>query len=276
MHARLAQTAEHSTPHPLFTPARHHHHHTDTDKDKDNQARCACSAERVQCSGARREPLLQRLDLLDHLQSPCPQNTPASAPDPLPRLRCSQARGTPSEFPTLVRQLQAGASSRRPTEQRTRGNGGGQTWVGALEFAPAVDVHRVLQLLGEGLDLGALGEELALEVVDLVAEHVDVGGLLLEHVQLALQVVDLELQHPDVFQPLAVLHLALVQRRLLDLDLLVQQRELVVAPNQLRAEDVALVDHLQRIPWGGLVRRWTPPREQSALARSREAVWDRG
>jgi hypothetical protein len=42
-------------------------------------------------------------------------------------------------------------------------------------------------------------------VVDFVAEHIDVGRLLLEHVQLALQIVDLQLQHPDVLQPLAVL-----------------------------------------------------------------------
>jgi hypothetical protein len=39
-------------------------------------------------------------------------------------------------------------------------------------------------------------------MVHLVSEHVDVGCLLLEHVQLALQVIDLQLQHADVFKTL--------------------------------------------------------------------------
>jgi hypothetical protein len=44
-----------------------------------------------------------------------------------------------------------------------------------------------------------------LEVVNFVSQHINVGRLLLEHVQFPLQIVDLQLQHPDVLQPLAVL-----------------------------------------------------------------------
>mmetsp|Transcript_22908 Transcript_22908/g.56765 ORF Transcript_22908/g.56765 Transcript_22908/m.56765 type:complete len:207 (+) Transcript_22908:220-840(+) len=47
--------------------------------------------------------------------------------------------------------------------------------VRALQLAPAVNIERVLQLLGKRLDLGALLQQLAPQVVHLALEHVDVG-----------------------------------------------------------------------------------------------------
>ena len=54
--------------------------------------------------------------------------------------------------------------------------------VGALQLAPAVDVHGVLQLLLQGLAAGALPQELALEVVHLtpVSRRKKVGSQVLQ------------------------------------------------------------------------------------------------
>ena len=114
--------------------------------------------------------------------------------------------------------------------------------VRALELPPSVVVQWVLQLFREGLDLEALSEELLLQVVNLLPEVADLRGLRLHDPQLGLQVGDFELQQPDVFKPLLVLHLTLCQSALEDLDLLVEECELVVPPDELRAEDVPLVD----------------------------------
>lgn len=77
-------------------------------------------------------------------------------------------------------------------------------------------------------------------------EVLDVGDGLVEDALLAAQPLDLHLEQADVLHPLGVLQLALVQDGLLDLDLLVEQRQLVVTPHQLRAQDVSLADHLRR------------------------------
>eukprot|EP00967_Tisochrysis_lutea_P017894 scaffold20262_cov17-Tisochrysis_lutea.AAC.2 len=53
-------------------------------------------------------------------------------------------------------------------------------------------------------------------------------------VQLALQIVQLDLEHPDLIQPVPILRLALGQRRVLDLDLFVQQRQLIIAADELQ------------------------------------------
>lgn len=62
---------------------------------------------------------------------------------------------------------------------------------------------------------------------------------------------DLQLEDPQVLHPLVVLALAFIQHGLLDLDLLIEQGQLVVAPNKLRPEDISLTDHLDREerPW---------------------------
>ena len=68
-------------------------------------------------------------------------------------------------------------------------------------------------------------------------------------------------------------YLPLRQRALLDLDLLVPQRELVVAADELRAQDIALVDDLvvhaqnvTKIHWGKGVTYSFFMRERSASA----------
>lgn len=66
-------------------------------------------------------------------------------------------------------------------------------------------------------------------------QHINVGHAGLEDVELALQIVQLDLEHADLVQPVAILRLALGQSGVLDLDLLVQQRQLIVAPDELWA-----------------------------------------
>lgn len=58
--------------------------------------------------------------------------------------------------------------------------------------------------------------------------------------ELALEVVELDLEDTDLVEAVPVLRLALGQRALLNLDLLVQERELVITPNQLRACEAPL------------------------------------
>mmetsp|Transcript_12902 Transcript_12902/g.46367 ORF Transcript_12902/g.46367 Transcript_12902/m.46367 type:complete len:563 (-) Transcript_12902:351-2039(-) len=76
----------------------------------------------------------------------------------------------------------------------------------------------------------------------LALQHVHVAHRVSQHRELALEIPELDLQNPQLVQTLAVLNLPLVQDALLYLDLLVQQRELVVASDELRPEDVAVVD----------------------------------
>ena len=73
-------------------------------------------------------------------------------------------------------------------------------------------------------------------------EDVNVGHRVLQDVKLALQIVELDFQDSDLVQPVPILNLALVQGALLDLDLLIQERKLVIAANELRSKDVALID----------------------------------
>lgn len=88
--------------------------------------------------------------------------------------------------------------------------------VRALEFAPSVHVHWVLEPLGEGLDLGPLLEQLLLDAVRLLAQDVDVGDLVVEHMGLAPERPDLELERAGVLESL-VLDLPLVEGVLLDI-----------------------------------------------------------
>lgn len=69
------------------------------------------------------------------------------------------------------------------------------------------------------------------------------------HVQdilLALEPLDLQLEEADVFHPLVVVEVPLAQDRLLNPDLLIQQRTLIVAVEKLLAQVVPLSDHLER------------------------------
>ena len=60
------------------------------------------------------------------------------------------------------------------------------------------------------------------------------------------KLLDLKLEDSHVLHPLVVLSLAFIQYGLLDLDLLIEQSQLIIAPNQLRPEDVSLTDDLER------------------------------
>ena len=105
-------------------------------------------------------------------------------------------------------------------------------------------VERVLKFLTECLDLKSLSEQLLLQIVYLLSEVSDLCGLRLDNTQLTLEVGDLELEEADVFETLLILHLTLGESRLQDLDLFVEKRQLVVATDQLRAQDVTLIDHI--------------------------------
>eukprot|EP00964_Phaeocystis_antarctica_P122436 scaffold86114_cov74-Phaeocystis_antarctica.AAC.1 len=113
--------------------------------------------------------------------------------------------------------------------------------VGALELAPPVHVDRVLELLRQCAHLGPLLQQLALQLVDLVAKRLEVGRRAEQALQLARLLLDEGLEQPQLLEPLRVLRPPLVERALLDADALVDERELLVAPHELRAQDVALV-----------------------------------
>ena len=95
-----------------------------------------------------------------------------------------------------------------------------------------------------GTYLRALLHELVLQRRDLLLELLNVAHLPLRDVQVPLELLDLQPQHADVHQSVPVLDLALVQGGLLDADLFVQQRELIVSADQLRPENVSLIHHV--------------------------------
>lgn len=60
------------------------------------------------------------------------------------------------------------------------------------------------------------------------------------------KLLDLKFEDSHVLQPLVVLALAFIQHRLLDLDLLIEQSQLIIAPNKLWPQDISLADDLER------------------------------
>lgn len=70
------------------------------------------------------------------------------------------------------------------------------------------------------------------------------GNALVQDALLAPLPPDLELEQPDVLHALAVVEVPFTEDGLLDPDLLVQQRSLVVAPQQLFGQVVPLPYHL--------------------------------
>ena len=115
-------------------------------------------------------------------------------------------------------------------------------WVGSLQLSPSVAIEWVLQLFGEGLDLESLGQELLLEVIDLLSQVWDLRGLGLHDSQLRLVVSDLELQKSDVLKSLLVLDFTSSESALEDLDFFVEEGELVISSDELGSEDISLVD----------------------------------
>lgn len=121
--------------------------------------------------------------------------------------------------------------------------------VGGLELAPAVNVDGVLDLLGEALDLQLLLEQFRIEPV-LVVEQV--GDLVRSDLTSGSYLVVLDFAHDlrnfvllalDFVQAVLVLGLALAEVALVDLDLFVQNLRLLVAADQLRAQDVSFGHH---------------------------------
>jgi len=86
-----------------------------------------------------------------------------------------------------------------------------------LEFPPPVYVQRGLNLLLERGDLEPLPRQVAVQVEDLLAQVADVVDALDEQRLLGPEPRHLELEQPDVVQPLVVVLLAAVQRRVQNL-----------------------------------------------------------
>jgi len=120
-------------------------------------------------------------------------------------------------------------------EQELKGVG-----VSALKLSPSMVVERVLKLFGEGLDLEALLLESVTETEDFFLVLGDLGGLCLLNLELTLVLADLVTKQLDVFKTLVVLHLTLAECDLQDLDLLVEESQLIVSTDKLRAENVSL------------------------------------
>ena len=76
---------------------------------------------------------------------------------------------------------------------------------------------------------------------DLFLENIDVCDADLEHMMLALHVAELDSEHTDLADAVGVLHLSSRQCRLLKLEFLVQQSQLIITSNELRAQNIALV-----------------------------------
>lgn len=114
-----------------------------------------------------------------------------------------------------------------------------------LKLAPSVHVQRLLELVLQILSLLLLLKQFLFKQVDLTFQVRDALGLFLGVDKLALVLLDLILLLPDVHDLLLIVDLALLQRRLLDLDLLVQKVKLLVTLDELSGEDISLVhDHL--------------------------------
>lgn len=81
-------------------------------------------------------------------------------------------------------------------------------------------------------------------LVSSLPELLHIGNALVQDALLAPLPLDLELEQPDVLHALAVVEVTLTEDGLLDPDLLIQQRSLVVAPQQLFGQVVPLSYHL--------------------------------
>lgn len=116
--------------------------------------------------------------------------------------------------------------------------------VSSFKPPPSVDILRIFEFFGQSLDLDLFLEQLLLEMVDLFLEWPDAHVFLVGNLLLGLEVLDDELEDLDVVALLGELLLAFLERVFHDADLLVEQRQFVVASNQVCAQLVALVHHL--------------------------------
>ena len=119
--------------------------------------------------------------------------------------------------------------------------------ISTFELSPSVAVERILKLLGKCLDLESLGEQLLLQVVDLLSQVWDLGGLRFDDSQLGFVVTDLELEKSDVLESLLILDLTSGESGLKNLDLFVKKGELIVSSDELGTEDISLVDDVLEV-----------------------------
>mmetsp|Transcript_22795 Transcript_22795/g.52098 ORF Transcript_22795/g.52098 Transcript_22795/m.52098 type:complete len:341 (+) Transcript_22795:141-1163(+) len=119
----------------------------------------------------------------------------------------------------------------------------------AFKLAPSVNIHRILQLLRQGLRLGALLQQLTLQVIHLFLVAISVLSHLRRYEEVHFQLGDGLLRGVYLLQALLVLHLSFLQCAFLDLDLLIKEIELLVPSDELRAQDVPLAgDTLELFP----------------------------
>lgn len=107
--------------------------------------------------------------------------------------------------------------------------------IGAFELSPPVVVERVLELFRQSLDAETLVLELLVQVDDVVLEVGHLISLRLDDAEFALQIRDRVVQDLDIQQALVILGLALAHVGLENLDLLVQESQLVISADKLRA-----------------------------------------
>ena len=98
-----------------------------------------------------------------------------------------------------------------------------------FELSPSVHIQWLLELVREELGLLLLLQQLLLEQVDLSLQVGDALRLLLCIDQLPLAVLDIVLEVPDVLHFLLIVDFTLLECRLLDLNLLVQQVQLLIS-----------------------------------------------
>ena len=120
-------------------------------------------------------------------------------------------------------------------------------WVSSFELSPSMAVQRVLELFREGLDLQSLGQQLLLQVVDLLSQVRDLRSLGLHDSQLGLVVTDFELEKSDILESLLILDFTSGESGLKNLDFLVKKGELVISPNELGTKDISLIDDVLEV-----------------------------
>ena len=114
--------------------------------------------------------------------------------------------------------------------------------VRALQLPPTMHVQRLLQLVREELCFLLLLEEFFLKEQYFPAEIGYASGLILRDNEESLELGDLILDLDDLMDLLLIVDLTLVEGRLLNLDLLIQNLELIISLYQLSAQYVSLVD----------------------------------
>lgn len=112
-----------------------------------------------------------------------------------------------------------------------------------LEVPPPMNVQRILYFLLERHHFKPLLRQIPFQVEYLAPKIAEISRVLLQRSFFELEFLELELKQAYLVESLTVLLFAPLQRLLEDLDLPVLQTHLVVAPDYLRADDVALIHH---------------------------------